>query len=73
MADQEKVTAVKQQYEQEWLSLKEVAAIGIGKVADEMGIIISVTENLQKMRRNLPDQIEGVPIRIKKTGAFKAQ
>lgn len=73
MADQEKVTAIKQRYEQEWLSLKEVAAIGIGKVADEMGIIISVTENLQKMRRNIPDQIQGVPIRIKKTGEFKTQ
>lgn len=73
MADQEKVTAIKQQYEQEWLSLEEVTAIGIGKIAEEMGIIISVTENPQKLRRDIPDQIQGVPIKIQKTGEFKAQ
>lgn len=73
MANQKQAAAIKQQYEQQWLGLKEVAAIGIGRVDNEVGIIISVTENPVKVREKIPARIEGVPIKIQQTGEFDVQ
>lgn len=73
MPDQKEVTATKQRYEQEWMALEEVTAIGIGKVADQIGIVISVTENPEKVKREIPDRIEGIPIKIQKTGELNVQ
>ncbi|SHE45434.1 hypothetical protein SAMN05443144_101328 [Fodinibius roseus] len=73
MANYEEAALIKRQYEQKWLAMEEIAAIGIGRAGGETGIIISVTEHPEKVRREIPGRIEGVPIQIKKTGAFNAQ
>lgn len=73
MGDQSKVAVVKEQYEKEWLAINGVAGIGIGKVDERMGIIISVIDDVEIIRKKIPSEIEGVPIEIKQTGAFNAQ
>lgn len=73
MANYDEAAIVKQQYEQKWMAMEEVAAIGIGRAGEETGIIISVTEHPEKVRREIPSRIEGVPIKIKKTGSFNIQ
>ena len=71
--NKKKVQEIKERYEQEWLAIKEVVAIGIGKAGNEMGIIISVSESPEKLRKEIPGRIDGVPIKIRQTGRFKAQ
>lgn len=73
MADYEEATSIKQQYKQKWLAMEEVVAIGIGRAGGETGIIISVTEHSDKVRREIPGRIEGVPITIRETGEFNVQ
>lgn len=70
MADYEQVASIKERYEQKWLALEEVTAIGIGRAGDELGIIVSVRAHPEKVRRAIPGRIEGVPVTIRKTGAF---
>lgn len=75
MADQkEKAREIKQRYEQKWMAIKEVIGIGIGMADDQsIGIIISVTEKPDKIRKEIPARIDGVTIQIQETGEFKAQ
>lgn len=70
----QKATEIKQRYEQKWLAIKEVAAVGIGITGNQdIGIIISVTENPDKVRNEIPSKIEGIAIKVQETGEFKAQ
>lgn len=75
MADQqEKAKEVKQRFEQKWLAIEEVVAVGLGITDNrEIGIIISVTDHPEKIKKQLPSQVEGIPVEIQKTGEIKAQ
>lgn len=75
MADLNKVRQVKQQHEREWMAREEVVAVGIGKADGETGagIVISVSENPEKVRKEIKERIEGVPVKIQDTGDFKVQ
>ncbi|SMO43713.1 hypothetical protein [Fodinibius sediminis] len=75
MADQyEAASAVKKRYEENWLKLKGVTAVGIGMVEKKRtGIIVSVSEDKKKIRTRIPAEIDGVAIQIVQTGTFKAQ
>ncbi len=73
MADLNKVRQVKNRHEKEWMARKEVVAVGIGKTDGETGIVISVSGNPEKVRKEIEERIDGVPIKIQQTGAFEAQ
>lgn len=72
MADQKEAASIKQEYEKQWLSIAEVVAIGIGRVEDTIGILVSVKENPEKVRKKIPNRIKGVPIKIQETGEYNA-
>jgi len=68
-----KARRLKEQHQQEWLGLKGVVGVGIGKTADgRTGIIISVQENAAGIRQHIPTTLEGIPIEIRESGEFRA-
>lgn len=70
---QNKVKEVKKRYEKKWLSIKGVVAIGIGNIsANKIGLIISVVDDEKKYQSKFPEEIDGVSIKIQKTGELKA-
>ena len=75
MADQiEKAKSVKRKYESAWLRIDKVVAIGIGLVEGRgAGIIISVEEETESIRKGIPDTVENIPVKIQKTGTIRAQ
>lgn len=72
MANQKEAIEIKQEYEKEWLAIREVTAVGVGNIEDKLGIIVSVSENPDKVREQIPNQVGGVPVTIQQTGAFRA-
>jgi hypothetical protein len=69
---QKKVAVIKKKYENEWLHLKGVSSVGIGLVNDTVGIIISVEGFEDRVRAQVPSEIEGIPIKIETSGAIRA-
>ena len=67
-----KAIAIKEKYGNAWLRLNGVTAIGIGQVNSGVGIIISVESNENKIRAQIPNELEGVPIKIEFTGIIQA-
>ncbi len=74
MADQiEKAKSVKGKYESVWLRIDKVVAIGIGLVEGRgTGIIISVEEETETIRKSIPDTVEDIPVKIQKTGTIRS-
>jgi hypothetical protein len=69
----EKIRKVKKMHENDWLSIDDVVAVGIGLVSGgNVGIVISVSRNLEKVREKIPASIEGFPIELKETGEIVA-
>jgi len=62
--DFEKIKKIKQKYQSRWLAIPGVVAVG--------GIIISVSKKFIEESHLIPDEIEGIPIEIVKTGEIKA-
>jgi hypothetical protein len=69
----EKIREIKRKNEKAWLAMEGVVAVGIGKTSDgSLGLIISVKEDSNKFRPQIPPKIEEVPIEIQETGEIKA-
>lgn len=67
-----KATEIKQRYEPKWLAIPGVTAVGVGQIGeDRIGIIISVANNTDKIRKQLPADVEGVPVEVRVSGEFK--
>ena len=73
MTDLQKVKEIKRQYQRYWMAMDGVVAVGIGKVDNQMGIIISVTKNPDKVKEQVGKSVSGIPVKIQQTGEFKAQ
>lgn len=72
-ANIEKIRRIKSENTKKWLALDGVVAIGIGKVSSgEPGLIISVKNNLEKVRSEIPGKIDDVIIEIQQSGPIKA-
>lgn len=68
-----KAKQLKQQHQREWLAMKDVMGVGIGKTPDnQICIIISVRTNAAGIRNRIPTTLEGVPIEIQASGKFRA-
>jgi len=69
----EKISRIKNENAKKWLALDGVIAIGIGKVSSgKPGLIISVKNNIEKVRVEIPDKIDDVIIEIQKSGPITA-
>ena len=63
---------VKRKNEKKWLRLKGVVAIGIGKVGDNIGIIISVENDCDISDIKIPALVDHVPVKIQSVGRIEA-
>ena len=69
----DRVRAVKQLHEQRWLTFTGVVAVGIGQRSDgSPQIVVSVEAEPERIRREIPEQIEGVCVEIQVTGSMRA-
>lgn len=69
----EKVRAVKQLHEKQWLACAGVVAVGIGQRGDgSPQIVVSVEAETDRIRREIPEQVEGVAVEIRVTGQMRA-
>ena len=63
---------VKRKNEKKWLCLKGVVAVGIGRINNNTGIIISVENDTCLEQIEIPSFVDGVPTRIQSAGRIKA-
>lgn len=71
--DMERISEIKHTYENQWMALDGVVAVGIGLTSeDKAGIIVSVAGNINKIRESLPECIDGIPVEIKESGTIEA-
>jgi hypothetical protein len=66
-----KIKNIKRRYEKEWLRQEGILAVGIGQIDDKIGIIVSVDGKMVRESFKLPEEIEGVPVKINDTGLLK--
>ncbi len=62
---------VKRKNEKKWLRLKGVVAVGIGRIEEKPGIIVSVENNSDIPNIKIPALIEHVPIKIQSVGRIE--
>lgn len=85
MASQEAIAraqAVKAKYERELMRKRNVVGVGVGlreragQTTNEVCIVVSVQEKLPPDQLTpqdvIPTQLDGVPVDVKATGAFRA-
>ena len=73
MSDQTKIALkVKKNNEKKWLRLKGVVAVGIGRIEDKPGIIISVENNSNISNIKIPSSVNNVPIKVQSVGRIEA-
>jgi len=63
---------VKRKNEKKWLRLKGVVAVGIGRIEDKPGIIVSVENDAWLSQNKIPSIIDNVPIKVQTTGRIEA-
>jgi len=72
--DTQKAKRIKKRYEESWISIPGVTAVGVGLTAgNEVGIIVSVTAEPEKIRKQIPERVKGIPVELQITGEIKAQ
>jgi hypothetical protein len=65
----QKAREIRNRYEEIWMELGFVTAIGIGLTSSgRTGIIISLEKDDPAIRSIFPAEIEGIPIEVKITG-----
>lgn len=73
MSDEtERARRVKRENEARWLALEGVVAVGIGTVGGRPGIVVSVRADSPRLRRELPSEVEGVPVEVRVSGDLRA-
>lgn len=55
------------------MAIPGVSGVGIGGSEDSPVIVVMVTTGGTAMRKQLPDQIEGYPVKVEVTGEITAQ
>ena len=60
-------------HKRKWIKIPEVASIAIGFVdTDEMGIIILVRGNPDKITKSVPFNIDGIKVKVRQTNELRA-
>lgn len=69
----ERIKEVKRKYEQQWLALADVVAVGIGTLTSgKTGLIVSVKEGTEKLRALIPQKVDEVEVEVRVTGELRA-
>jgi len=63
---------IKRKNEKKWLRLKGVVAVGIGRIEDKPGIVISVENDAWLSQNKIPSTIDNVPIKVQTVGRIEA-
>lgn len=63
---------VKRKNEKKWLRLKGVVAVGIGRIENNPGIIVSVENDAWLAQNKIPSIIDNVQVKIQTVGRIKA-
>jgi hypothetical protein len=68
------VRAVKDRHEQELLKLDDVAGTAIGRGDDpgQAAMLVLLKKDTPQIRAQIPNEIEGVPVKIIESGEFQA-
>ena len=66
------IQKVQEKYTYSLMSIVGVQGIGIGKKGDKDCIVIFIGTMTKDMRKKLPKELEGYPVKIEKTGEFRA-
>ena len=67
-----KAREVKRQNEDRWLAMEGVVAVGIGQGEDERPkVVVSVEADSARLRRDIPEDVEGVEVEIQITGPMR--
>ena len=56
-----------------WLKLDDVVGVAIGMLEDEPCIRVLVGSDADKVRKQIPDNVEGYPVVVEVTGTLKAR
>jgi hypothetical protein len=73
MDDQtQKAIRIKNKYSHDWLQIQDVVAVGVGLVDGGPAVIISVSQGSSKVRQQIPEIIEEIPVVVRETGEMKA-
>jgi hypothetical protein len=74
MSDElERAKRVKREHESRWLSLDGVVAVGVGQTADgRPAVVVSVRADSARLRRALPERVDGVPVEVRVSGDLRA-
>jgi hypothetical protein len=63
----------KLKYENEWMQINGVSAIGIGMTREgSVGLVISVTKKDDQIFNRIPEKIDNVCVEIHETGELRA-
>lgn len=70
----DKIRRLKQAYEEDWMAIDGVVAVGVGLTSQgSPGIIVSISRNLEEIRDKIPSSVEDVPVEIIQSGEIFAQ
>ncbi len=73
MMDLDNIKRIKNKYQNAWLKLPGVVAVGVGILKNgAIGIIVSVEKLNEALKDQIPDAVEDVPVEIQVTGKIKA-
>jgi hypothetical protein len=66
-------TTALEKHQDRLMAIPGVVGVGIGGSEDSPVIVVMVTTGGAAMRKQLPDQIEGYPVKVEVTGEITAQ
>jgi hypothetical protein len=56
-----------------WMSIPGVVGTAIGECAGEPCLRVMVARETSRIRRAIPDRVDGFPVDVVETGAFRAR
>lgn len=66
------IAEVKKQHEMQLLGIKGVEGVGIGEDSGNEYLIVYVSDTSDALKKQIPTQLNGYPVKIKFTGEFTA-
>jgi len=67
-----KIEAVLKKHESKLMSIPGVTGVGIGGSEESPLILVMVTHNATELKKKLPTQIEGFPVKVELSGEIRA-
>lgn len=67
------IEQVKAKHELELMGIDGVEGVGIGEEKNELFLKVYVAKLTRKVKEQVPEQVEGYPVRIEVSGEFRAR